>query len=182
MERAVQTSSPGTVSEDEGGSQVHGGLTIRTLVPQETFRPARRQNEPQGPQIIVFPGEKGVRLSDALEGDWVDFEGRGGRPSFGDNRLNILIRLHVRPLPSSALHPVAHFFLQVFGVFAMAIKGKDYRTSPRSDLTLTPGLRNGLHCKAPADNKGEAGTRGGKGCEEVPRGALTTYQVYLLCI
>jgi hypothetical protein len=69
---------------------------------QETYKPARQQKELVGRQTIEFSvfGKEGIRLSDALEGNWVGFEGRDDRSLFGDDRLQIMIRLHVR-LPAT---------------------------------------------------------------------------------
>jgi len=100
MEKAIQTSDPDTVtrSEDED-SQAHNGLTTRKLVPQKIFKPARQQKELHDSQVIEFTicGEKGICLSDALEGNWGGFEGRDDRSLFGENRPQIMVRLHVRP-------------------------------------------------------------------------------------
>jgi hypothetical protein len=73
----------------------------RDLVLQAPYKSARRQEQPTGSKVIEFVvnGEEGVRLSDALEGNWTGFEGRHDTFSFGDGgRLQILIRLHVRRL------------------------------------------------------------------------------------
>jgi len=100
MERAIQTYNPDTASSSEGEEdpQAHGSPTPRRLVPQETYKPVRQQEELGGPQTIEFfvYGEEGIRLSDALEGNWVGFEGRDDRSLFGDDRLQIMIRLQVR--------------------------------------------------------------------------------------
>jgi len=104
MERAVQTSDPDTASSSEGEEdpQAHNGPTPRRLVPQETYKPPKQKKEPGGPQIIEFfvYGGEGIRLSDALEGNWVGFEGRDDRSLFGDDRLQIMLRLQVR-LPAT---------------------------------------------------------------------------------
>ena len=101
MERAVQTFGPDTTagSGGEWDSQGHEGLGTRELVPQETFRPARQQKVPGGSQIIEFSvyGGEGIRLSDALGENWAGFGGRDDRSLFGDDRLQIMVRLHVRP-------------------------------------------------------------------------------------
>jgi len=104
MEMAIQTSSPDTATRGEGekDSQVHNGPTTRKMVPQEIFKPARQQKELRDFRVIEFSvnGEKGVRLSDALEENWGGFESRDDRSLFGDDRLQIMVRLHVR-LPTT---------------------------------------------------------------------------------
>lgn len=109
MEWAIQTSDPDTVNRGEEGeeSRAHGGLATRKLVPQKTFKPARRQNKSWDSQVVKFSvhGEEGVRLSDVLEGNWLGFEGRDEMPLSGDDRLQIMIRLHVRLPATSAVHP-----------------------------------------------------------------------------
>jgi len=100
IERAIQTAGPGTAtrSEEREAFQTRNGPTTRKLVPQETFKFARRQKILDDPQVIEFSvyGEEGIRLSDASEGNWGGFEGRDDRSLFGDNRLQIMVRLHVR--------------------------------------------------------------------------------------
>ena len=74
-------------------------LITRDLVQQVPYKSARRQEKFTAAKAIEFivGGEKGIRLSDALEGNWVGLEGRDDRHLFGgDPRLQILIRLHVR--------------------------------------------------------------------------------------
>ena len=72
--------------------------TPRGPVPQETYKPTRRQAAFVGPSIIEFvvDGVEGIRLSDASEGKWAGFEGRDDRSLFEGNRLQIIIRVHVR--------------------------------------------------------------------------------------
>lgn len=100
MERAIQTYDPDAVNGGEGGedSRVHRGLTTCKLVPQRTFKPTRRQKELWDSQIIEFSvrGEKGLRLSDASGGNWAGFEGKDDRSLFEDDRLQVMVRLHVR--------------------------------------------------------------------------------------
>lgn len=99
-ERAIQTSDSDTVrgGEDKESSQARGGVTARKLVPQETYKPVRQQKELGDSQVVEFSvcGENGIRLSDALEGNWKGFEGRDDRSLFGDDRLQIMFRLRVR--------------------------------------------------------------------------------------
>ena len=66
-------------------------------MPQEAFKPARRQKVLGGSQTIEFSvdGGKGIRLSDASGENWAGFEDRDDRSLFG-GRLQIMIRLHVR--------------------------------------------------------------------------------------
>ena len=104
MEKAIQASDPDTAtrSEDEDDAQAHNCATTRKLAPQEIFKPTRQQKMLHGSQAIEFfvNGEKGVRLSDALEENWGGFESRDDRSLFGDDRLQIMVRLHVR-LPTT---------------------------------------------------------------------------------
>ena len=108
-ERAIQTSGPDTESrsEDERGSPTYKWPTTCELVPQEMFKPARQQKTLWRSQIIEFSvcGGKGLRLSDALEGNCQGgLEGWDDRLLFGnDPRLQIMIRLHVRPLLNRSL-------------------------------------------------------------------------------
>lgn len=86
------------VTEDEADPQGHNGLVPRKLMPQDPYKPVRKQKELGGSQVIEFYvyGEKGIRLSDALGKDWVGLEGRDDRSLFGDDRAQIIIRLQVR--------------------------------------------------------------------------------------
>lgn len=89
------TSGRGLRDEDR---KFCGGSTSRKLVPQETYKPPRHQKGLSGIQTVEFSvyGEKGIRLSDVLEGKWAGFDGRDDRPLFGDHRLSIMLRLQVR--------------------------------------------------------------------------------------
>ena len=100
-ELSIQTSSEGTPgrSELEENRRVYNGPTSRILVPQVAYKTSRRQKEPGGPDAIDFSvrGERGISLSDALEGNWAGFVGRDDKDLFGDSphRLVIMFRLHV---------------------------------------------------------------------------------------
>lgn len=85
-------------SPRQGDRRPHDSPTPRELIPQETYKPPRQQKDSGGVQTIEFSvrGEKGIRLSDALEGRWAGFDCQDDRPSFGDNRLSIMLRLRVR--------------------------------------------------------------------------------------
>ena len=99
LERAVQTSDPATGTWSDGNdSKGHKGFTARKLLLQEIFKTARQQKELDASNVIEFSvyGKKGIRLSDASEGNWGGFEGRDDRSLFGENRLQIMVRLHVR--------------------------------------------------------------------------------------
>ena len=100
MEWALQSSDPDTASggENEVAPKARNSPTIRKLVPQETFKPARQQKEFGASQVIEFSvnGEKGICLSDASEENWEGFDGRDDRSFFGDDRRQIMVRLHVR--------------------------------------------------------------------------------------
>lgn len=78
-----------------------GGPTSRTLVPQEVYVPPRQQRELGGSQTIGFSvrGGNGIRLSDALEGRCTGLEGRDDDSLFGDDRAQIMLRLHVVGCP-----------------------------------------------------------------------------------
>jgi hypothetical protein len=62
------------------------------------YKSARRQAQFAGSDVIEFvvDGKEGVRLSDALEGNWTGLEGRDDRSLFDGDRPQIIIRLHVR--------------------------------------------------------------------------------------
>jgi len=68
------------------------------MTPQETYKPPQHHAEFAGSDVIrfVINGEEGIRLSDASGGNWAGFEGRDDRSLFGGDRLQIIIRLHVR--------------------------------------------------------------------------------------
>ena len=78
--------------------RAHQRQTPRSLVPQEIYKPTRRHIEFAGSNTIRFivDGEEGIRLSDAQEGNWVGLEGRDDRSLFKGDRLQIIVRLHVR--------------------------------------------------------------------------------------
>jgi hypothetical protein len=79
-----------------------------------------------GSDIIEFVvgGEEGIRLSDASEGNWTDFEDRDDRSLFEEDRLQIIIRLHVR-LPASTHHGSDQLILLIaHRMFALALKGE----------------------------------------------------------
>jgi len=111
MEWAIQTSNPDSASggEDEEPPKAHNNPTIRKPVPQETYKPARQQKEFWGTQAIEFfvNGEQGICLSDASEGNLDGFDGRDDRSLFGDDRLQIMVRLHMRRLPTIILTSLA---------------------------------------------------------------------------
>lgn len=78
--------------------KTHRRPTPRSLVPQETYKPARHHAEFAGSNVIEFvvDGREGIRLFDASEGNWVGFKGRDDRSLFEGDRLQIIFRLHVR--------------------------------------------------------------------------------------
>jgi hypothetical protein len=69
------------------------------------YKSARRQAGFTGSDVIEFAvnGEKGIRLSNALEDNWVGFEGRDDRSLF--DRPQIIIRLHVGTLSTCFAEP-----------------------------------------------------------------------------
>jgi len=99
-DKAIQVPDMSTAARggDREDFQAHGGVAARKLVPQEIFKSARRQIAHGDSQVIEFSvyGKKGIRLSDASEGNWGGFQGRDDRSLFGENRLQIMVRLHVR--------------------------------------------------------------------------------------
>ena len=100
-ESVIQTSIEGAPGrrELEENRRVYSGPTPRTLASQVVYKPPRRQKELGGSNVIDFSvrGERGICLSDALEGNWAGFVGRDDRDLFGDgpHRLVIMFRLHV---------------------------------------------------------------------------------------
>ena len=108
-EMGLQTSTPDVLSgiEDKAESRAHGGRILRKLIPQVTYKATRQQKELEGPRTIDFSvyGEEGIRLSDALEENWVGFEGRDDRSLFEEDRVQIMIRLHVSCQRSSPFNP-----------------------------------------------------------------------------
>ena len=100
---AVQTIGSDHMSVKDGGRerpQARQQPAPRGPVPQEIYKPARYRAEFGGSNVVEFvvDGEKGIRLSDALEGNWVGFEGRDDRTLFEGDRQQIILRLHVRHL------------------------------------------------------------------------------------
>jgi len=102
-EWAVRTIQSGPTSgsndrQERPQSHRHRRLTPRGPVRQDTYKLTRRRAEFEGSDVIRFVvnGEEGIRLSDALEGNWEGFEGRDDRSLFEGNRLQIMIRLQVR--------------------------------------------------------------------------------------
>ena len=105
-ENAAQTDDLHAASEREGGQdepQTYQPVP-RKLASQEIYRPARQQAGFRSSGVVEFvvEGKEGIRLSDALKGNWKGFEGRDDRSLFEGVRLQILLRLHVR---SSACMP-----------------------------------------------------------------------------
>lgn len=78
----------------QGQAQARGRSTLHPL-PQVPYRSMRHQAAP-GVIEFVVDGERGIRLSDVLEGNWVGLEGRDDRSLFEGTRLQIILRLHVR--------------------------------------------------------------------------------------
>ena len=61
--------------------------TVHCFVPQEPYKSTR----PASPKVIEFVvnREVGIRLSDALAGNWANFEGRDDRSLFDGDRLQL---------------------------------------------------------------------------------------------
>jgi hypothetical protein len=82
--------------DDQDELQTHQPVS-RKLAPQEIYKTARQQAGFRSAGVIEFAvdGKEGIRLSDALEGNWKGFEGRDDRSLFEDDRHQIILRLHV---------------------------------------------------------------------------------------
>jgi hypothetical protein len=82
--------------DDQDELQTHQPVS-RKLAPQEIYKTARQQAGFRSAGVIEFAvdGKEGIRLSDALEGNWKGFEGRDDRSLFECDRHQILLRLHV---------------------------------------------------------------------------------------
>lgn len=77
--------------------QVHQQLTPRHPVTQEVYIPTRLTEFSDSDVIeFVVNGKEGVRILDALEGNWMGFERWDDRSLFEGDRLQIITRLHVR--------------------------------------------------------------------------------------
>jgi hypothetical protein len=99
-EKATQTIDPRAASDPEGGQgepQTRQPFP-RELASQEVYKFARQLTRPGSLDVVKFvvDGEEGIRLSDALEGNWKGFEGRDDRSLFKGVRLQIILRVHVR--------------------------------------------------------------------------------------
>jgi hypothetical protein len=99
-EKVTQTVNLHTTSEckdGQDGLQTHQPAS-RKLAPQEIYKPARQKTIFESPGVVEFvvDGKEGIRLSDALGGDWGGLEGRDDRSLFEGDRLQILLRLNVR--------------------------------------------------------------------------------------
>lgn len=102
-DRAVQTTGLGPIRVKKSGQkrpQTKWQPTPRGPVPQETYKPARHHAEFAGSDVVEFvvDGREGIRLSDALAGNWAGLEGRDDRSLFEGVRLQIIFRLQVRHL------------------------------------------------------------------------------------
>ena len=150
-------------------------------MPQKTFKPARQQKELGGPQIIEFfvHGGIGIRLSDASEGNWAGFGGRDDRFLFGDDRLQIMIRLHVRlPAIIRTSPGWLTFPVSLLGVCHGSQRQRLPKPPPSAPvLTRILDFDHRLHCEASADHESEVSTRSGEDCWKVRRGALTFHRM-----
>ena len=97
---STRTPAPDAASaiEDVADPRDHNGPAPRKLMPQKAYKAARGQKELGGSRVIEFYvcGEKGIRLSDALEKICAGLDGRNNRTLFRNDRTQIMIRLHVR--------------------------------------------------------------------------------------
>ena len=106
-DKAIQTVDPNTSGGCQAGQEELQTLQPRKLVPQESYRaPGQPRNFGNtNPIEFIVNGEEGIRLSDVSEDKWVGFEGGDDRSLFEGERLQIMIRLHVR-LVRCALIPL----------------------------------------------------------------------------
>jgi hypothetical protein len=98
--KVTQTVNLHATSECKDGQdelQTHQPAS-RKLAPQEIYKPARQKTIFESPGVVEFvvDGKEGIRLSDALGGNWGGLEGRDDRSLFEGDRLQILLRLNVR--------------------------------------------------------------------------------------
>ena len=98
-------SGPVNEGAKQGRTQAHQRPTPRDPARQESYKLTRRHAEFEGSDVIRFVvnGEEGIRLSDALEGNWEGFEGRDDRSLFDGDRLQIILRLQVREIRSASI-------------------------------------------------------------------------------
>jgi len=100
-EKAIQATQSDPTNEGgngQGRPQPSRLPEPRDPVPQEAYKPTRNHAGFAGSEVIRFvvDGEEGIRLSEALEANGVGFEGRDDRSLFQGDRLQIILRLHVR--------------------------------------------------------------------------------------
>ena len=86
------------VTEVQEQARDHRRQTLRHQVSQVPYKPARRPTNAVASDDIEFvvDGERGIRLSDALEEHWVGLRGRDDRSLFECDRLQIMLRFQVR--------------------------------------------------------------------------------------
>ena len=96
--RTVQSGPTSGSNGRQEQLQAHRRPIPRGPARQETYKLTRRHAEFEGSDIIKFivNGEEGIRISDALEGNWEGLEGRDDRSLFRGDRLQIILRLQVR--------------------------------------------------------------------------------------
>jgi hypothetical protein len=99
-ERGVQSDPSDPVAEryTVGKEKLvaHSPPTLYSLVPQVPYRAIRQRFTGHEDIEFIVNGEVGIRLSDALAGNWTGFENRDDRPFFGGDQVQILVRLRVR--------------------------------------------------------------------------------------
>lgn len=98
VEKGVQATQLGPMDESHDViERPQRQLTLRHLVLQEAYVPTRLTGFTGSDSIeFVVNGEEGVRLLDALEGNWTGFERWNDRPLLSEGgRLQIIIRLLV---------------------------------------------------------------------------------------
>jgi len=104
-------SGPTSDRARQGQDRAHRRPTPRGPARQETYKLTRRHAGFDGSDIIRFVvnGKEGIRLSDALEGNWEGLEGRDDRSLFRDDRLQIILRLQVRDSVCPSSTPLTDF-------------------------------------------------------------------------
>jgi hypothetical protein len=107
IDRDIQDYGQNNADRRESGEspEIHNNPALRHLVPQEAYKPLRRQKGPEIYQTLEFfvHGERGVCLSDALEEQWAGFEGRDDASLFEDSSIQVTLRLLVSPLSIASL-------------------------------------------------------------------------------
>lgn len=87
------------ISEDEIAAEQEQVQPVpRELLPQVPYKSSARKARFKSSDTIEFivNGERGIRLSDALDGNGEGLHGRDDRSLFKGNRPQIIVRIQVR--------------------------------------------------------------------------------------